>query len=74
MSQVIAATFVDGVFKPEEIITIPSGTRVRLTWESSGEQGPARQSQCDELDRLCEQFPIESRGRRLTRDELHDRN
>jgi len=28
---------------------------------------------CLELDRLCEEFPLESHARHLTRDELHDR-
>lgn len=28
---------------------------------------------CDELDALCDEFPIDSQGARLTRDQLHER-
>jgi predicted DNA-binding antitoxin AbrB/MazE fold protein len=73
MSQVITATFVDGVLKPEEELALASGTKVRLmlaTWADVRAQG---QAACTELDRLCDEFPIDSHERRLTRDQLHER-
>jgi hypothetical protein len=33
-----------------------------------------RQAACAELDRLCDEFPIESQGPHLTRDQLHERH
>lgn len=74
MSQVITATFEDGVLKPEEEITLASGTKVRLmldTWADVRAQGKAA---CTELDLLCDEVPIDSRGGRLTRDQLHERH
>ena len=73
MSQVITATFVDGVLKPEEELALATGTRVRLildVWTEILAQGPIV---CAELDRLCDEIPIDSGGRRLTRDQLHER-
>ena len=74
MSQVITATFVDGVLKPEHELGLTSGTKVRLIldlWDD--DVRTQHQKACAELDRLCDEFPIDSRGRRLTRDELHER-
>ncbi len=70
MSQVLSATFEDGVLKPEGKLNLPPGTKVRLTldvWTAT----PA-QEDCDELDRLCNEIPIDS-GERLSRDQLHER-
>ena len=73
MSQIITATYVDGMLKPEEEIGLASGTKVRLTLELPADLREQRQAACVELDRLCDEFPIESQGRRLTRDQLHER-
>jgi hypothetical protein len=73
MSQFTTATFVDGVLKLEEQLPIASGTKVRIMWETCSEVRTNGQAACPELDGLCNEFPIDSRGRRLTRDELHER-
>jgi predicted DNA-binding antitoxin AbrB/MazE fold protein len=73
MSQVITATFVDGVLKPEEELALASGTKVRLVLETWADVRAQGQAACTELDRLCDKFPIDSHGRRLTRDQLHER-
>ncbi len=73
MSQVTTATFVDGVLKPEGELTLASGTKVRLMLETWADVRAQGQGACTELDRLCDEFPIDSHGRRLTRDQLHER-
>jgi len=73
MSQVITATFVDGVLKPERELGLASGTKVRLILELWDDVSARQHDACDELDRLCDEFPVESGGRHLTRDELHER-
>ena len=73
MSQIITATYVDGMLKPEEEIGLAPGTKVQLTLDLPAELREQRQAACVVLDRLCDEFPIESNGRRLTRDQLHER-
>jgi hypothetical protein len=46
---------------------------VRLIVEKWGDVRADYDEACAELDRLCEEFPIKSLGRRLSRDELYDR-
>jgi predicted DNA-binding antitoxin AbrB/MazE fold protein len=74
MGQVIIATFVEGVLKPEQRLGLPSGTKVRLTVDLWDDIRAEHQEACAELDRLCDEFPVESRRQRLTRDELHERH
>jgi predicted DNA-binding antitoxin AbrB/MazE fold protein len=73
MSQIVTATFQDGVLKPERELALTPGTRVRLIIEAWDEVLAGAQAASDELDQLCDEFPIDSRSKRLTRDELHER-
>ena len=73
MSQVITATFVDGVLKPEQELGIVTGAKVRLVLDLWADVRAQGQEECAELDRLCEEVPIDSHGRYLTRDQLHER-
>jgi predicted DNA-binding antitoxin AbrB/MazE fold protein len=76
MSKVINATFIDGVFKPDEPLNIPPQTRVRLLIVDPGiEEYSAKEVQeaWDELEQLCQEAPIHSDGVRPTRDQLHER-
>ena len=73
MHQVITARFVNGVLEPEQELALPSGTKVRLILDLWEDVHSHYQEACVELDRLCDDFPIESRARCLTRDELHER-
>ena len=68
--QVFDAIYEDGVLKPASQLGIAPGTRVRVTIEAKPEwvQGSAAQ----ELDELCEQFPVNA-SHKLTRDQLHER-
>lgn len=73
MSQVIFATVENGLLKPDHEIGLSSGTKVRLTVEPYGDSAVQAEEACDALDELCDEFPIDSHGDRLTRDQLHDR-
>jgi predicted DNA-binding antitoxin AbrB/MazE fold protein len=73
MSQVVTATFVNGVLKPAQELDLASGTKVRLIVDVWDDVRGEHENACAELDRLCDEFPIESQRGRLTRDELHDR-
>jgi predicted DNA-binding antitoxin AbrB/MazE fold protein len=73
MSQVILATVENGVLKPDRQLGLSSGTKVRLTLELYDDALAEAQRACDELDQLCGQFPVDSGGTRLTRDQLHER-
>lgn len=73
MSQVIFATVEDGVLKPDGKIGLSSGTKVRLTLELCDEAVAQAEQAWDQLDHLCEEFPLDSGGTKLTRDQLHER-
>ena len=74
MSQVIFATVEDGVLKPDERIHLSSGTKVRITLELCDDATVQANEACNELDHLCDEFPLDSNGAKLTRDQLHERD
>jgi predicted DNA-binding antitoxin AbrB/MazE fold protein len=72
MSQIITATFQDGVLKPDQPLDLPPGSRVRLTVEpvvSEEEKDKA----WEEWDKLCEEIHLDAGATQLTRDQLHER-
>jgi predicted DNA-binding antitoxin AbrB/MazE fold protein len=75
MIQTIAATFEDGVFKPDQRPTLAESTRVRLDFEAidvdSGES--LRQQAWANLKQLWQKSTFNSQGDRLNRDQLHER-
>ena len=73
MSQIIAATFENGVFRPHEELRLAPGTAVRLIVDRLDDIETPAQRACDELDKLCGELPIQSSRSRLTRDQLHER-
>ena len=73
MSQVILATVENGVLKPDREIGLSSGTKVRLTLELCDDALAEAKQACDELDHLCDESPVDSRGTKLARDQLHQR-
>ncbi|MHB1422706.1 MAG: antitoxin family protein [Gemmataceae bacterium] len=74
MSHVIAATFENGVFKPDKQPDLPPQTRVRLTFEPLDQTELTRRAQAwDALQRLWESSTINSHGQRLIREQLHER-
>jgi len=74
MSQIIFATVEDGVLKPDGKLAFSSGTKVRLTVQLCDEAVAQAEQACEQLDHLCDEFPLDSGGSKLTRDELHERS
>jgi predicted DNA-binding antitoxin AbrB/MazE fold protein len=77
MVQVVAATFKDGVFKPDQRPNLSDSARVRLVVETIevDEAGDcARRDQAwATLQQLWDNSQFNSNGDRLTRDQLHER-
>jgi hypothetical protein len=74
MVQVLAATFKDGVFKPDQQPALSDSARVRLVVEPIEAEEPARQDQSwRTLQSLWASSAFNSNGDRPTRDQLHER-
>ena len=73
MTQIVTGTYEDGVLKLDEALAVPAGSRVRVIVDTSEAPSTTVTQALDELDRLCDEFPIVAGGPRLTRDELHER-
>jgi len=73
MSQVITATYADGMLKPDIQPNLVPGTRVRIILEPLECAPEATHQVWEELERLCAEFPLDSGGVILTRDQLHER-
>ena len=74
MVQVVAATFKDGVFKPDQRPALSDSTRVRLVVETINRDEPARRDDSwSTLRHLWNTSRFNSAGDRLKRDELHER-
>ena len=74
MVRITEATFQDGVFKPDEPLPIADSTRVRLVVEPIDSQDAARrEASWAALQRLWRTSTLNSKGDRLTREQLHDR-
>ena len=68
MIQVIAATFQDGVFKPDQRLDLAPLSRVRLIVESLDEKSEQTMTQeaWEAVGRLWQQSAIDSQGLRST--------
>jgi predicted DNA-binding antitoxin AbrB/MazE fold protein len=73
MSQVITATYTDGIFKPDVPVNLSPGVRVRLVLEPLEPAPELVEDAWEDLEQLCVEFPVDSGGLRLTRDQLHER-
>ena len=75
MVQVVAATFKDGVFKPDEHPALLESTRVRLVVETiNGDDLARRDESWATLQQLWNTSDFDSRGNRLNREQLHERH
>ena len=76
MSQIIHATFQDGILKPDVPLPFPSMTRVRLIVEPLTVE--AREGGDDtvlsELERIWHEIELDSGGSPPSRDELYERH
>jgi len=73
MTEIITATFRDGAFVPEVQTNIPPGTRVRLVIEALDSNASNVDEALRKFDALCDSVSVTG-GKRLSRQELHDRN
>jgi predicted DNA-binding antitoxin AbrB/MazE fold protein len=74
MSQIVNATYEDGVLRPDKPLALPASSRVRLVVEPIADQTLRAEAAWRELERLRREHPINSGGLRYTRDELHERD
>ncbi len=75
MVHVMAATFKDGVFKPDQQPALSDSARVRLVVETiDGDDSARRDESWATLQRLWDTSTLNSNGDRLTRQQLHDRH
>jgi predicted DNA-binding antitoxin AbrB/MazE fold protein len=75
MTQVITATFEDGVLKPNERLNLQPHSRVRVAVELLEDETEValRQRAWETIERLWRECAIDSQGERLTREQLHER-
>jgi hypothetical protein len=73
----VTATFVGGMLKPDQTLPLADQTRVHLTIEplprTDNEGGLAPMAAWKSLKTWIQQNPLHGLGRRLTRDEMHER-
>ena len=74
MTTHIDATFTDGVLKPDQPLSLPDQTRVRLTIEPIEPWSHGRAlAAWEAIKARLKQRPLDGGGVRYTRDELHER-
>jgi len=74
MVHVLAATFKDGVFKPDVSPALSDSARVRLVVEAiNGDESARRDEGWAALQRLWNTSNFDSGGDRLNREQLHER-
>lgn len=74
MVQVLAATFKNGVFKPDQQPALSESARVRLVVESIDADESARADESwAAIQGLWNSPKLDSGGNRLTRDQLNER-
>jgi hypothetical protein len=73
MIKKVTATFVSGMLKPDESLSLPDQTRVILTIEPIVER-PESAVAWQALKSRLRQRPVHANGKKFTRDELHERD
>jgi len=74
MVQVLAATFEDGVFKPDQRPALSDSARVRLVVETlDANESTLADDSWATLQQLWNTSGLNSGGDRLNRDQLHER-
>ncbi|HLW68467.1 MAG TPA: hypothetical protein VKS79_24325 [Gemmataceae bacterium] len=72
MATKVTATVVGGMFKPDEALQLAEQTRVKLTVEPLAEKSASAVG-WEAFRAWIRQNSVHGLGRRLTRDELHER-
>jgi predicted DNA-binding antitoxin AbrB/MazE fold protein len=73
MTQVISATFENGVFKPDQQPNLAEQTKVRLLVETVESGAELSKKAWADLQQIWRTSKFNSHGDRLTRDQLHER-
>jgi predicted DNA-binding antitoxin AbrB/MazE fold protein len=74
MSQIVTATYENGVLKPAEPLALPANAKVRLTVDLIIEEPKLTPAQrLAAIEELWRTSTLHSDGERLTRDQLHER-
>jgi hypothetical protein len=73
MIQVTAATFENGVLVPDQPLYLLPNARVTLTVNPLDDDDAVRQKAWADLQRLWQTSTFDSKGDRLTREQLHER-
>jgi len=73
MKTQVRATFVSGMFKPDENLYLPDHTRVILTIEPIPERPKSSEAWVSLKNRIRER-PVHAAGKHFSRDELHERH
>ena len=73
MSQVLSATFDNGVFTPDGKVDLAPGTKVQLMIAPAEPTLEQRQQAFADWQRYVKEHPIDTRGERLTREQIYDR-
>jgi hypothetical protein len=74
MTTQVTATFVNGVLRPDETLSLADHSRVRLTIEPIEEWSHQRAiAAWEALKAEIRERPLHLGGKRYTRDELHER-
>jgi hypothetical protein len=68
----VTATFVNGMLKPDQALPLAEQARVKLTIEPLAEKFEPVEA-WQSLKAWIKEHPLHGLGRRLTRDELHER-
>ena len=70
MSNIVTATFENGVLVPDDPLELPAQSRVRLTVEPLEEAADEDVLTWDDLEQLWDTASVDSRGIRPSRDQL----
>jgi predicted DNA-binding antitoxin AbrB/MazE fold protein len=70
----IPVTYTNGVLKPDRRLNFPEGTRFRATIRPAGPDPQAAEAAMKILRRISESGAFRSGGRKLTRDQMHERS
>jgi hypothetical protein len=74
MTTQMTATVINGTLKPDQTLTLPDQSRVRLTIEPIHDWSqPGAAAALAAISARLRERPIHSGGKRFTRDELHER-
>ena len=75
MTTQVTATFVDGVFKPDQELSLAKQARVKLTIEPLADQWTSEKGRAawETMQKLIKEHPLHFGGERLSREELYDR-